>query len=998
MYSWPVALLSLALPLAAQQTVTYSPTSLSFNYVANGATAGATPAPQEISLGLQPANPTQDVFVGDRPDVDGQTWMSAVLPGGATGKLVSGTRITVSVNPAGLPNGTYRGYVSISVPFGAISNPQIHVPVTFTVAGVAGNGSPNPTILFSPNQLSFQTTVNGTPADQYLSIATSVPARIPYTLTANVPWLFVLTNSGTTLNSTFVRVASNGLPPGTHHGLITLSAPGAANNGATVPVSLTITAPAQPPTTSPSSLIFTMVEGAPPPPAQSLILSSVTPLAYSLSASQPWLVFSRNDGTTPATVTVGINPINYSAGTYTANVTILFANSPSNYPLLVPVTLQVTKNLQSLRFSEREVVFDYEQGQAPPAPRTIAFTALNGLSLAYTASSNRAWVAVAPRNAITPAPLQLYLEYGVLKTLAPGTYLAEITVNVPGAAEPNTIISVALRVSAGPVLVTSTAPIAFSAPFTGGPASTKTRLIVASSGVLGIKATTTSFGVSGWANASLDSTVTPATLTVTVTPPSGLAAGNYLTHVDIASPANTLTIPVWLSVGNTPRLDVSRPQLAFNAANRYAPQTVQLSSSNSNFSFSATPLSNPGNWLSVTTTSNATPATLAVTVNPASLTEATFYGSIVVLALGADNPSTVIPVTVTISADTLLRTVPTDLLFTQVQGAMPPAAQTIQVTSGQPVLFRSSVTAGTPDGVNWLVLSQPSTQTNGLPLEVSLSRAAATLPLGRYVAIITIAGPDSPNPIQFAVSLFVTGPPPPITTVTGIANSATYQPSALSPGMLVTIVGTNLGPARGVAGDLVGGRFTTSGAGVRVLFNGIVAPILYASSTQINAIVPYALAGLSSAQLSVQYQNQTSPAVSTPLASAAPGIFTVDGRQVAALNQDGTVNSPANPASAGSVVVLYLTGEGLTTPAGIDGEIVAATNLRQPVGRVRVRVNGVELPPSDILYAGSAPQLVAGLMQVNFRLPPGAPSNDATPVDVSIGESQSPPRTTVAVR
>jgi uncharacterized protein (TIGR03437 family) len=231
-----------------------------------------------------------------------------------------------------------------------------------------------------------------------------------------------------------------------------------------------------------------------------------------------------------------------------------------------------------------------------------------------------------------------------------------------------------------------------------------------------------------------------------------------------------------------------------------------------------------------------------------------------------------------------------------------------------------------------------------------------------------------------------------------VANAATFQPGTLSPGMLVTIVGTKLGPAPGVAGEIVGGRFTASVAGVWVYFDGIAAPILYAGSMQINAIVPYALAGRPTVQVAVQYGNATSTPFPVRLSATSPGIFTVDGRRAAALNEDGSVNSPANAARAGSVLVLYLTGEGLTIPAGADGEIVAATGLKKPLGLVSVRLNGVEVPASAILYAGSAPSLVAGLMQLNVRLPANTPANAATPVEVAIGGLESPVGVTVAVR
>ena len=114
----------------------------------------------------------------------------------------------------------------------------------------------------------------------------------------------------------------------------------------------------------------------------------------------------------------------------------------------------------------------------------------------------------------------------------------------------------------------------------------------------------------------------------------------------------------------------------------------------------------------------------------------------------------------------------------------------------------------------------------------------------------------------------------------------------------------------------------------------------------------------------------------------------------AALNQDSMVNSPTNPAQAGAIVVLYTTGEGQTAPGGIDGELVPSNNLKKPLAAVRVRVNGADVPAADI----AAPGLVAGLMQINFKLPANTPANLATPVEIFVGSGKSPAGTTIAGR
>ena len=97
-------------------------------------------------------------------------------------------------------------------------------------------------------------------------------------------------------------------------------------------------------------------------------------------------------------------------------------------------------------------------------------------------------------------------------------------------------------------------------------------------------------------------------------------------------------------------------------------------------------------------------------------------------------------------------------------------------------------------------------------------------------------------------------------------------------------------------------------------------------------------------------------------------------------------------------MVLFLTGEGPTTPAGVDGEIVAATNLKRPLARVGIRVDGQDVPAEDVAYAGSAPGLVSGVMQINFRLPRSLTPNPIAAIEVAVGESRSPSGTTIAVQ
>ena len=218
-----------------------------------------------------------------------------------------------------------------------------------------------------------------------------------------------------------------------------------------------------------------------------------------------------------------------------------------------------------------------------------------------------------------------------------------------------------------------------------------------------------------------------------------------------------------------------------------------------------------------------------------------------------------------------------------------------------------------------------------------------------------------------------------------------------SPGELVTIFGSNIGPANPVGTQLdSSGNLLTSIGGVQVLFDGIAAPMIYASQTQVNAVAPFEISNPTT-QVQVIYGGQTSPAFPMTVTAATPGIFTSDGSgsgQVAALNQDYSLNSSANPAAQGSVVTLLRRRRaGQLNPALPDGSVVSATNLPQPVLPVNVLVNG---QPATVLYAGGAPGYVAGVLQVNLQLPGGLPSGPSVPVVLEVGKTAAKQSLTIA--
>jgi uncharacterized protein (TIGR03437 family) len=199
-----------------------------------------------------------------------------------------------------------------------------------------------------------------------------------------------------------------------------------------------------------------------------------------------------------------------------------------------------------------------------------------------------------------------------------------------------------------------------------------------------------------------------------------------------------------------------------------------------------------------------------------------------------------------------------------------------------------------------------------------------------------------------------------------VVNGASFNGGGIAPGTIVSVLGGGMGPESGAGGTVTNGRVDTAIGSTRVLFDGVPAPLLYARTDQINAVAPYGITGTTKVQ--VEYQGEKSNVISVPIIDATPAIFTMNASGVsqgAVLNQDYSMNSPANPADRGSVVSVYVTGLGRTTPDGVDGT-VNDIPLEIPVLTVTAYVQHVE---AEVVWAGSAPMLVFGAFQVNVRVP-----------------------------
>jgi uncharacterized protein (TIGR03437 family) len=258
------------------------------------------------------------------------------------------------------------------------------------------------------------------------------------------------------------------------------------------------------------------------------------------------------------------------------------------------------------------------------------------------------------------------------------------------------------------------------------------------------------------------------------------------------------------------------------------------------------------------------------------------------------------------------------------------------------------------------------------PFVMSLSPAGAAVYASYLEATpvaLTSAGTiytESQTAIFDMVNVFAQAAP----GVRCVANAANYASTAIAPGEIIAVFGPGIGPAQSSGAVLdAAGNVTSQIGDTRVLIGGMAAPLLYVSTNQINAVVPFEIAGQTTTTVQIETGGSVSlPSFSAPVVQAAPGIFTADRSgygQAAALNQDGTLNSASNPAAQGSIVTLFATGLGPMKPQLADG-VVPEAPTAQPTLPLVLNIDPLN---AEIQYVGDAPGLVEGAVQINAVVP-----------------------------
>jgi uncharacterized protein (TIGR03437 family) len=230
-----------------------------------------------------------------------------------------------------------------------------------------------------------------------------------------------------------------------------------------------------------------------------------------------------------------------------------------------------------------------------------------------------------------------------------------------------------------------------------------------------------------------------------------------------------------------------------------------------------------------------------------------------------------------------------------------------------------------------------------------------------------------------------------------VANTASMVAGPVAPGEIVSIFGNGLGPVDPQPGTVTNGAFATSLAGTRVLFDGVAAPLLMVSASQVNAIVPSPVRFRAQTAVQVEVNGRLTPGRTLDVVLSSPAIFTLNGTgtgRAAALNQDGTVNSPTNPAARGSLVSIFANGVGVWQPAMGDGLVLDRINLQGFVSS-QVTFNGT---PGATVYGANSPGSVTALWQLNVVVPANTFPGANTALRLVNSQNQTIQRVTIATK
>ncbi len=996
------------------------------------------------------SNPTLYQAISAVTTSDDPTWLLISAPGSGSGATAfgfvpasGGTYINVTVNSGvigQLTTGAHNGTVTIVDYPG---NNQATFNVVLNVNNGASCGAATGGLTVTPSSiqlpavaLNSTATVNVS-ATVSSSVTGAFPSYSPSTSGTCNGISAVFSNISVTGNGSGVTMTVYGNPSGnssiatteTCYLYLNLLSGSTSVASATIPVTWTIGSAGggggggASNSVLPTSLSFATENNSAGSLAPQLVTITAAG-AWTATTSANWIsVAASGTSTGTSTTLVSVNPAGLTTATSPYTGTVTFNTAAGQQ--IVSVSLWDTPSTPVL-YGNQTYGYSLQavSGSIIGSSNPFQVLASDGSAISFAVSSSASWIVASPSSGNTTNNSVVSFSINPAN-LANGVYSGNIIITASGAANSPLNIPIVLTVSGSSVtggggggsgsLTFSPSALTFNAQVSGAAPQAQAISVSDPGGIsYYAQASGTNNGITWLFVSPANSYINGSqSFNVTVNQ-TGLPLGIYTGNVNFFDTSgNSQSVTVTMNVtttggGGTGSASSSPSSLTFSANQGGAlpgsqSLNITLSGNSSSFSLTTTQQNGGNNtWLSATTNMYATGATVTVNVNPANLTAGTYNGAVVITPSAGTALS--VPITLVVTGLPVISASPATLNLSYSGGGTPPTAS-VSVNGGAGLNYLATVSST----CNCIAISPASGDTTASPsIAVTLTNPTS-LTAGTYTGTITVSGTNNSSGSTLVnVTLTVTAPLP---TISAVANAASGVIGTVSPGEIVSIfapASNPIGPATavGLSGtDLVNGNVPTTGlGGVKVTFNGYPAPVLYASSTQINAVVPYAVAGFSGFPVVVTYLGQTSNGYNVRTATTVPGIFTQNAAgsgPADVLNSDGiTLNGPNAPAAKGSTVSVYMTGEGALTPKVADGAVTCSagcTSISQiPIPLLKVAVL-VDNQPAQVVFYGEAPGLVSGIMQINFVIPTTAHSG-AVSLVVSVGANQSQSNVTINVQ